>query len=80
MKSYMIYFLSVFLVSCSNAEFRTIRAPSFSGDPVKMSSDTLCYRAAYAKYDAALIDEINSRNIDCKNILESLHKEDATQF
>ena len=46
-----------------------IRAPSLSGNPSKMSADTLCYRAAYAKEDPALIEEVKARNLDCGEIL-----------
>ena len=45
------------------------RAPSLSGNPSKMSADTLCYRAAYAKEDPALIEEVKARNLDCGEIL-----------
>ncbi len=45
------------------------RIPSLSGNPSKMSADTLCYRAAYAKEDPALIEEVKARNLDCGEIL-----------
>lgn len=41
-----------------------------SSDPVKMSSDTLCYRAAGAKKNEAYTDEIRARGLDCRRILE----------
>ena len=47
------------------------KSPGFSGNPSKMSADTLCYRAAYAKSDRALQDEVRARNLDCRAILES---------
>jgi hypothetical protein len=41
-----------------------------SSDPAKMSSDTLCYRAAN-KNNEALQNEIDRRNLNCNNILQS---------
>lgn len=52
------------LTACS-----AMKGPSQS--PSKMSADTLCYRAAYAKKDPAYTDEIAARNLDCRRILES---------
>lgn len=53
------------LTACSN-----YRTPSASGNPAKMSSDTLCYRYASSR-DSELGDEIRRRGIDCGAILES---------
>lgn len=47
----------------------TMRGPSQS--PSKMSADTLCYRAAYAKKNPAYTEEIAARNLDCREILEN---------
>lgn len=42
-----------------------------SSSPERMSSDTLCYRAAGAKKDEAITDEIHARGLDCRALLES---------
>lgn len=42
-----------------------------AGNPQSMSADTLCYRAAFAKDDQAIRDEIAARRLDCARILES---------
>lgn len=42
-----------------------------AGNPQSMSADTLCYRAAFAKDDQAIRDEIAARNLDCARILET---------
>lgn len=47
----------------------SMKGPSQS--PSKMSGDTLCYRAAYAKKNPAYAEEIAARNLDCRSILES---------
>ncbi|MCB1532064.1 MAG: hypothetical protein KDJ35_04250 [Alphaproteobacteria bacterium] len=45
------------------------KAPSMSGDPAKMSADTLCFRYASAK-DPALGAEIDRRDLDCAALLQ----------
>ena len=44
------------------------KTPSLSGDPSKMSADTLCFRYESSK-DPALGAEIDARNIDCAGLL-----------
>ncbi len=51
-----------------------------SGNPQRMSSDTLCYRAAGAKTDSALKDEIRARRLDCNAILESQSSYDDVRY
>ncbi len=41
------------------------KTPSVSNNPHSMSADTLCYRAAYAKDDPAVQEEIAARGLDC---------------
>lgn len=59
------------LTACSAADYEGFRAPSLSGDPARMSADTLCYRAAYAKENPALQEEVRARNLDCAQILDA---------
>ena len=47
----------------------TMKSPSISGDPARMSADTLCYRGAYARSSEAIQSEIAARNLDCRAIL-----------
>jgi hypothetical protein len=63
MKKWIIFPL-VLLTACSG-----YKTPSMSSDPSKMSADTLCYRQAYAKSDPRLRDEIESRGLECGEIL-----------
>jgi hypothetical protein len=58
----------------------TYKSPSVSGNPSKMSADTLCYRAATARANAALKDEIRARNLDCAAILESDPLLDSSRY
>ena len=53
------------LILTACADYRT---PSISGDPVRMSSDTLCFRYANSK-DPALEAEIARRDLDCAALL-----------
>lgn len=46
----------------------SMKGPSQS--PAAMSSDTLCYRAAYAKKNPAYAEEIAARRLDCRAILD----------
>lgn len=62
MKVFSTLMILVFLAGC-----QTLKRPS--NDPARMSSDTLCYRAANKNSDA-LQDEIDFRNLDCVRILE----------
>lgn len=59
------------LTACSAADYEGFRAPSLSGDLARMSADTLCYRAAYAKENPALQEEVRARNLDCAQILDA---------
>ncbi|MCE7887796.1 MAG: hypothetical protein DYH13_09900 [Alphaproteobacteria bacterium PRO2] len=52
------------LAACSG-----YKTPGLSGDPSKMSADTLCYRYAYGKSNRALKDEIDARGLECGEIL-----------
>ena len=65
MKNYLLLTL-LSLTACAG-----MRTPGTSGNPSKMSADTLCYRATYAKSGQALQDEVRARNLDCRAILES---------
>lgn len=47
----------------------SMKGPSQSAS--KMSADTLCYRAAYAKKNPAYAEEIAARGLDCRAILDS---------
>ena len=58
--------VSVALSACGH-----YNAPSLSGNPATMSSDTLCYRYATAKRDQAIADEITRRNLNCARVLEN---------
>ncbi|MCD8496710.1 MAG: hypothetical protein LRZ85_00620 [Alphaproteobacteria bacterium] len=62
MKCLMI-FTVLLLASCAN-----FKGPSQS--PAKMSADTLCYRAAYAKNNEAIHDEIAARRLNCRKLLD----------
>lgn len=42
-----------------------------TGNVERMSSDTLCYRYAYGKRSEAMKSEMEARNLDCNEILES---------
>lgn len=62
---------NLLLIAClALAACDGMKGPSLSGDPARMSGDTLCYRAAYAKDDAAINNEIQARHLDCKAMLE----------
>ncbi|MCB9977348.1 MAG: hypothetical protein H6858_07105 [Rhodospirillales bacterium] len=71
MKRLLLLSVALMLSACSGETLGGFRAPTLSGDPAKMSADTLCYRAAYAKEDPALLAEVKARNLDCGQILES---------
>ncbi|HOO82873.1 MAG TPA: hypothetical protein PK513_10275 [Alphaproteobacteria bacterium] len=49
---------------------QSLRAPSMSGDPAKMSSDMLCYRAQTTG-KAELKAEAARRNLDCRAEIEN---------
>lgn len=66
MRSGLVLMVLLFTSAC--ADYRT---PGVSGDPGRMSADTLCYRYAYAKKDPKLKEEIAARGLDCKSILDS---------
>ena len=63
---FLLIALSLFVASCSG-----IKRPS--GDPAKMSSNALCYRAELKRNNptekAAFDREIDRRNLDCDAIL-----------
>lgn len=68
------FFISalVLLAACSGNDAgggKSYNHPSTSAS--KMSSDTLCYRAAGAKENADIKAEIKSRGLDCRAILEN---------
>lgn len=56
----------VLLSACGGHGYRS---PTVSGNISKMSSQTLCYRAAYAKSNEAYADEIALRRLDCDAML-----------
>lgn len=58
--------LSLSLYGCGETQYNR---PSL--DPARMSSDTLCYRAAGAKKNPDIESEIRARRLDCRAILES---------
>lgn len=67
-----IYIMAAVLASAlmsAACDTATMRRPS--SNPAKMSSDTLCYRAATAKKDEAVIDEIRARHLNCDAVLEN---------
>lgn len=69
-RKYITGFAAVIvLAGCSGTNAGGYNRPSAS--PSKMSSDTLCYRAAGAKKDEAITDEIRARGLDCRGILEN---------
>lgn len=53
----------ILLTACSG-----YNTPTVSGDPAKMSADTLCFRYASSK-DPALGTEIAARGLDCTSLL-----------
>lgn len=62
------------LAACSSADSKSDHTHRYnrpSADPARMSSDTLCYRAAGAKKNQAIQDEIRARRLNCRAILES---------
>ncbi len=61
---FLLTLLLIPLTACA-----TMKRPS--GNASTMSADTLCYRQAYAKKDPAYTDEIEARNLDCREILRS---------
>ena len=67
-KHCVTFFILMLLTACTGAG--AYKSPSASGDPARMSADTLCYRAAYGRADQALRDEIAARNLDCRAVLE----------
>lgn len=62
MKHLLLLSAALLLTACAS-----MKGPSQS--PAKMSADTLCYRAAYARKNEAVQDEIAARNLDCRDIL-----------
>jgi len=64
MKKISILTAALLLTACVS-----MKGPSQS--PSKMSGDTLCYRAAYAKKNPEYADEIAARNLDCRRILDA---------
>lgn len=71
MRKLIVFSTCIILTACSAADYEGFRAPSLSGDPARMSADTLCYRAAYAKENPALQEEVRARNLDCAQILDA---------
>ncbi len=63
MKHILIISICLLLTACTG-----LKTPSTSGDPAKMSADTLCFRYASSE-DPALGAEIAARNLDCVTIL-----------
>ncbi|MEM7651336.1 MAG: hypothetical protein AAF204_04555 [Pseudomonadota bacterium] len=63
----MILALSILSLAALSA-CQNYRTPSLSGDPAKMSSDTLCFRYASSKAPE-LGAEIARRNLDCAALL-----------
>lgn len=61
---YALLFAFIFTLSACE----TLKRPS--SNPSTMSSDTLCYRAAGAKKDDGIKDEIRARGLDCSRIVE----------
>lgn len=60
MKNRIILMLGIiFLTSCASITRHPL------GGVEKMSSDTLCYREAYAAPDPAITAEIEARNLNC---------------
>lgn len=80
MKRLLLVPAAVILSACSGETLGSFRAPSLSGDPAKMSADTLCYRAAYAKEDPALREEVKARNLDCEAILAAQPQPGGERF
>ncbi|HBR68263.1 MAG TPA: hypothetical protein DEA55_02685 [Rhodospirillaceae bacterium] len=54
---------ALFLTACAG-----YKSPSLSGDPSKMSADTLCTRYD-GREDSPIGKEIASRNLDCMRVL-----------
>ncbi len=63
MKNLTFLLALLLLTACAG-----IKAPSMSGDPSKMSADTLCFRYASSE-DPVLGAEIAARGLDCVTIL-----------
>lgn len=63
----------IVLAACSNndAGSGNSRYNHPSSSPSRMSSDTLCYRAAGAKENPEVKAEIKARGLDCRAILEN---------
>ena len=68
MKNRFYFFIITFLLLTACAGYKT---PSLSGEPSKMSGDTLCFRAAHDPANESLRAEIAARNLDCRAILEN---------
>ena len=68
MKKFKVQSLLLAFLLTACAGYKT---PSLSGEPSKMSGDTLCFRAAHDPANKALRDEIAARNLDCRAILEN---------
>ena len=68
MKPMFKIILVLVLTACMGA-CATMKSPSITGDPARMSADTLCYRAAHARASEAINAEIAARNLDCRAIL-----------
>jgi hypothetical protein len=69
-KKVTLSFLTFTTLAMTTACGGNFKTPSLS-NPHSMSADTLCYRAAYAKSNEALNNEVAARNLDCENILQS---------
>jgi hypothetical protein len=60
------------LAACSNTDTEGDKSYNHpSSNASKMSSDTLCYRAAGAKENNEVKAEIRARGLDCAYILEN---------
>jgi hypothetical protein len=68
-----VLILCLFVASCSG-----YKMPGWDDDPHDMSSDTLCYRYARGKDDAAVKREVHSRGVDCDQVLRA--QEDSGFF
>ena len=64
MKTGFIYFIVLLLTACTGGNYY----PTLSGDPERMSGQTLCFRHANTG-DPDLATEITKRNIDCAGLL-----------
>lgn len=70
--SFLLSGLTLVILSACSSNADTPKGYNHPSTSVsKMSSDTLCYRAAGAKENPEIKAEIRARGLDCQGILEN---------